>query len=106
MNIVSKLSGFEVGGISLPLLIVAVPNSDKNLINHEKIHIAQQLETLVIGFYIIYLTEYLYYRISQKLDHYNAYMSISFEKEAYEFEEYHEYLNFRKSYKWFNYLSK
>ena len=33
--------------------------ADMTLINHERIHLRQQLELLVIPFYIIYVSEFL-----------------------------------------------
>ncbi len=42
--------------------------------NHEEIHLAQQLECLLIGFYIIWLGELIF----------KGYRNISFEKEAYD----------------------
>ncbi|MGB0849634.1 MAG: hypothetical protein ACPGTP_00175 [Bacteroidia bacterium] len=52
------------------------------ILNHEKIHLRQQLELLVIPFYIIYLIEYVVLLIVYR-DHDKAYRNISFEKEAY-----------------------
>ena len=46
---------------------------------HEKIHIAQQKEMLVIPFYLWYFIEWLV-RLFKKG---NAYQNISFEREAY-----------------------
>lgn len=55
---------------------------DRYVINHEKIHTAQQRELLFVPFYILYVMEWLWlllrYRNSKK-----AYYAISFEKEAY-----------------------
>jgi hypothetical protein len=56
------------------------------LINHERIHLRQQIELLVLPFYLIYLIEYTF----------KGYLSISFEKEAYGNEFNPEYLNGRK----------
>jgi hypothetical protein len=55
------------------------------LINHEKIHLRQQAELVIIPFYIWYFTEYLI-RLLQYRDHKKAYLNISFEKEAYQHE--------------------
>lgn len=52
------------------------------LINHERIHLCQQAELLVIPFYIWYITEYLI-RLVMYRDAKRAYKSISFEREAY-----------------------
>ncbi|MDE6535355.1 MAG: hypothetical protein K2K82_05020 [Muribaculaceae bacterium] len=52
------------------------------MINHERIHDAQQRELLYIPFYILYLLEYLV-RLIQFRNHKKAYYGISFEREAY-----------------------
>lgn len=57
-------------------------------VNHEKIHLRQQIELLVIPFYIIYLIEWLF----------KSYKNISFEKEAYSNEDNLDYLKTRKLY--------
>lgn len=56
------------------------------LINHERIHLRQQLELLVLPFYIWYLLEYLF-RLIQFREHHLAYLNISFEREAYQNEK-------------------
>lgn len=64
-------------------------------INHESIHIAQMKELGYIGFYILYLMEFLYKLIKLRNAH-EAYRNISFEKEAYKFERYLFYLKERE----------
>jgi len=54
----------------------------KILINHEKIHLRQQLELLVLPFYIIYMIEFCI-KLFRHGDWKRAYALISFEKEAY-----------------------
>ncbi|WP_212906620.1 hypothetical protein [Capnocytophaga stomatis] len=65
------------------------------LINHERIHLRQQLELLVIFFYLWYgidfLIKYAKYRNWEK-----AYQNIIFEREAYANESDLQYLNERK----------
>jgi len=56
------------------------------LLNHERIHIIQQVELLIIPFYILYLLDFLYKWIRFK-DRKKAYRNIIFEKEAYEKEK-------------------
>ena len=63
-------------------------------LNHEKIHARQQLELLIIPFYIIYLIEWLVRLIITGNSH-KAYRDISFEKEAYLHQEDMDYLNKR-----------
>lgn len=65
------------------------------LLNHERIHIRQQLELLVIPFYIWYVSEWFFHYA--KCRHWwHAYRQISFEREAYDNEEDFEYLKKRK----------
>jgi len=71
-------------------------------INHEKIHWKQQVEMLVIFFYLWYVIEYLI----RLLGNGNAYLNICFEREAYANENDMEYLKKRKPYAWVKYLNK
>lgn len=73
------------------------------VLNHEKIHFRQQLELLVLPFYLLYLTHYLVNRL-KKQNHYNAYMNIAFEKEAYLNEQDLTYNKNRKWFAWLKYL--
>lgn len=52
------------------------------IINHEKIHLRQQLELLILPFYLLYLINYLFNLIMYK-KHDLAYRKIIFEQEAY-----------------------
>ena len=76
---------------------------DYILINHEKIHLKQQSELLVIFFFIFYFIEWLikilYYKNS-----YLAYKNLSFEREAYVNEGNLYYLEKRKFWAFLNYL--
>ncbi|MFD0940274.1 hypothetical protein [Pedobacter boryungensis] len=76
---------------------------DLVLINHEQIHLQQQLELLVLPFYLLYLLNYLINLVRYK-NHYLAYFNISFEKEAYHFEKDLNYLSIRKWYSWIKFL--
>lgn len=53
-------------------------------LNHEAIHTAQMRELGYIGFYIIYLLEWIYRLPKQWRTGQSAYRAISFEREAYE----------------------
>ena len=70
---------------------------DRYVINHERIHTAQQRELLFIPFYILYLLEWLL-RLAQHRNWNKAYMAISFEKEAYAHGHDLSYLPRRKRY--------
>ncbi|MFV8368202.1 hypothetical protein [Flavobacterium sp. LB2R40] len=75
------------------------------LINHEKIHLRQQLEFLIIPFFVWYLTEYLI-RVMQYKNTDLAYRNISFEREAYANESDLNYLKRRPFFGFLNYLHK
>jgi len=75
------------------------------LINHEKIHLRQQLELLVIPFYIFYGTEFLV-RLIQYKNWHTAYRNISFEREAYINEFDLNYLKQRSFWSFLKYLRK
>lgn len=68
---------------------------DQTLMNHEKIHLRQQLEMLLIFFYVLYLGHYLY-NLFKYRQHHEAYMNICFEREAYAHEWDLNYLRDRK----------
>jgi hypothetical protein len=75
---------------------ILVPTStkiDDVLLNHERIHLRQQLEMLILPFYIWYL-------IALRR---NGYMGISFEKEAYANETNLDYLKTRPMFAFLNY---
>lgn len=75
---------------------------DEVIMNHEKIHLSQQKELLIIPFYLIYFFEYILHRLSMK-NHDQAYRKISFEQEAYKFDKDLTYLKKRKL--WANFRS-
>ena len=73
------------------------------LINHERIHLRQQLELLVFPFYIVYIIEFLV-RLIQYRNWHRAYRNISFEREAYINEFNLNYLKHRKFWSFLKYL--
>jgi len=87
-----------VGAITLCPFIICRDKSDKVMLNHESIHVKQQLELLVIPFFIIYVLNWAYNLIKFKGDTETAYRELIFEKEAYDNEENVEYLSTRQ--KW------
>jgi hypothetical protein len=76
---------------------------DMVLINHERIHLNQQKELLILPFYLFYLLEWIIRTIFY-LDSYRAYQNISFEREAYANEKNMKYLSQRKPYSFMKYL--
>ncbi|WP_099372766.1 hypothetical protein [Sphingobacterium sp. 1.A.5] len=78
---------------------------NKILINHERIHILQAIELLILPFYILYLTEFMV-RLIQYRNFTRAYLNISFEREAYENENNLDYLKTRKLYSFLKYVTR
>jgi hypothetical protein len=76
---------------------------DKILMNHERIHLRQQLELLVVPFYLLYFMNYLYQLIST-FDHETAYRNIIFEQEAYDHERDPDFLGKRRFLGFLDYL--
>ena len=81
-NIMLYFFGLFLGGVGSNMLGLAFfpfifvrkdVTLTPSLVNHEKIHLRQQIEMLIIPFYIWYLIEY----------YTKGYENISFEKEAY-----------------------
>lgn len=74
-------------------------------IRHEQIHSEQMKELYYIPFYIWYCLEFLikllYYFNWQK-----AYKAISFEREAYFYQEWNYYISYRKKYAWKEFIYK
>ena len=84
-------------GISLwPFVILHCKQLKKDafFLNHEKIHLRQQLELLVIFFYVWYAIEF-FVRYIDCRDGMLAYRNISFEREAYRRENDLKYLKNR-----------
>ncbi len=67
-----------------PFIFVKSRDYKTNLVfmNHERIHLRQQLELLVLPFYLWYGIEYLL-RLLKYKDRHKAYRNIGFEREAY-----------------------
>jgi hypothetical protein len=79
--------------------------NNKVLINHEKIHLKQQIELLIIPFFIVYFFEFLI-RMLQYKNWQLAYLNISFEREAYKNEKSLDYLKSRPLWNFVNYFKK
>lgn len=69
--------------------------------NHEYIHLRQQKEMLFVFFYLWYVLEWIIKTIHYRR---NAYYEISFEREAYTYENMPTYLEHRKHFTWFSFV--
>ena len=72
---------------------------DEQLLNHERIHTAQQRELLYIGFYLWYVLEWLFL-LAKYRNGLKAYFHIRFEKEAYNHQDDLDYLSNRQHYRY------
>ena len=103
-RICKALSVFiNVGAITLYPFIISREKMDKLTLNHEMIHIKQQQELLVIGFYLLYGMWWLQ-GILKGMNKAEAYYSIPFEIEAYMHDEDMRYLKKRKRWAWKRYI--
>jgi len=100
------LSLFPIAGITLAPFGIYIKENylmNKFVINHESIHWKQQMEMLIIFFYILYLIEWI---IKTFIYGEKAYVNLSSEREAYAYEHNLNYLKTRKHYAWLKYIFK
>jgi hypothetical protein len=88
-----------------PFVVVRDRNTQDYLVlmNHERIHLRQQLELLVLPFFVIYGLDYLV-KLIRYHDRNLAYRNVVFEREAYENENDLEYLKSRSFWKFLKYV--
>lgn len=94
-------------GITLCPFVVVRDKSLKNdrvFLNHERIHFRQQLELLLVFFYVWYGLEFLI-RWFQYKNRHLAYRNISFEREAYTKEKDLDYLKKRSFWRFLKYIN-
>jgi branched-subunit amino acid transport protein AzlD len=103
-SIVPKLASIfiSVYAITLFPFIFIRDKGDDRVIRHETIHFKQYLETLIIGFLIIYSFDFLKGLIKYK-NVQTAYRQIRFEQEAYENDHHLYYQAARKRWAWRKY---
>lgn len=107
-KIPERLSIFiTIGAITLWPFIIFRGEASESVLNHEKIHIAQQQECFVVFFYFLYVffwaRNLIKFRKEKDL-FYMAYMNIPFEIEAYENQDNLDYCKSRSTYSWFSYV--
>ncbi|MFP5385508.1 MAG: hypothetical protein ACLGHN_05475 [Bacteriovoracia bacterium] len=66
-----------------PFVLYCDKHPSKEIIVHEHVHLSQMRKDGVIRFYCRYLKEYFQGRLNG-LSHYQAYRSISYEREAFD----------------------
>ena len=93
----------DIWAITLWPFVICLGEMDEITLNHEKIHIKQHGELLLIGFYLLYGGFWLWNRLWHRMSSQEAYMNIPFEREAYSNDNNLEYLGERKWYAWLSY---
>lgn len=96
----------HVNGMTLfPFVLISDKKllQDKVFVNHEHIHLRQQLEMLILPFYMLYGLHYIINRFRYKT-HHAAYRNIVFEREAYANEKNPGYLKTRRVWNWMRYF--
>jgi hypothetical protein len=104
MILIKNIPFKKIAGIALyPFVLVSHQKPSRELINHEKIHLRQQAEMLVIPFYIWYVLEWFFLLFKYR-SWWKAYRRISFEEEAYAHEDNLNYLSERKFWAFLKYF--
>jgi len=96
----------KIDAITLWPFVISREPMDQITLNNERIHLKQQEELLIIGFYVMYV----YYWLKNmkkyegsKRQRMLAYRNIPFEREAYEHQMSDVYTMRRKSYAWWKF---
>ena len=96
----SKFAPINISAITLFCFVFSKGEISEKTKRHETIHFQQYLETLVIGFLLIYLLDFLIKFIAYKADGKKAYRMICFEQEAHDNDHDFLYLEARKRFTW------
>lgn len=103
-GLIVYVSFLWVEGMAIfPFVLLKTRLPKPALLNHERIHLRQQLETGILLFYVWYLAEYLFGLIRYH-NHYRAYRAISFEREAFANETTYIYLRNRRFWAFLRYI--
>ena len=97
--VLSKIAPINIGAIALGFVVFSRGTMNEKTRQHETIHFQQYLETLFIGFLLLYAYDYVMNYIKFR-DGALAYYNIRAEKEAYQNDETPNYLQTRKRWRW------
>lgn len=75
-------------------------------LRHEEIHSEQMRELFYLPFYLWYCLEFLIKLPFYKFNWEKAYKAISFEREAYFYQDWLYYISYRKKFAWWQYIKK
>ena len=101
-NTILPFKGFTAVNLMGVLFVRPGVYLSNELMNHERIHSAQQREMLFVFFFIAYFFEWMI-RLPMRG---NAYRNISFEREAYANQRNMNYLKTRPLYAWRRYFKR
>lgn len=87
-----------------PFILLRHGSPTEDLLRHERIHLRQQLELLLLPFYVWYLADYARHRLCGR-NHREAYLAICFEREAYAHDHDPSYLDRRPRWAFRKYLA-
>ena len=93
----------NVYAITLWPFIFIKDDGHAQVLNHERIHLRQQAELLILGFYFLYVLFWIINLVRFR-SFSEAYHRIPFEMEAYDNEANLKYLEERKKYFWLDYM--
>ena len=100
----SKLAPITISAITLGPFVFSRGVLSKRTKRHETIHYQQYLETLFIGFLVIYVYDFLHAAIfAGKGFSRESYLAIRFEQEAWSNHNDVDYLKNRKRFAWLEY---
>lgn len=100
-NNIIPFKGFAAINLFGILLVRKGARVTERMLNHERIHSAQMKEMGYVFFYLWYFVEWIVKLFKYGKD---SYRNLSFEREAYDCDDYLEYLNHRPAYSWWDYL--
>ncbi len=95
----SLMAPINIKAITLFCFVLSTGTIDEKTRRHETIHFQQYLETLVVGFLLIYIFDFIVGYIKYK-NGYMAYRMISLEQEAHMYDDVEDYLTTRTRYTW------
>ena len=98
-KLLSFFAPITIGAITLGFIVFSRDTMSETTRRHETIHFQQYLETLFVGFLVLYFYDYCKARL-KGLSGKDSYMAIRAEKEAYENQNDPEYLMTRSRWKW------
>ena len=100
----SKFTPITISAIALGFVVFSRGEITPKTRRHETIHYKQYLETLFIGFILIYFFDFLWASlVKRKGFSRESYLAIRFEQEAHHCDDFEDYLENRKLFSWLGY---